>query len=273
MPSGKEAPPGEARETTNNSGNVRVVPQGRKGVDGAADAETGGGQGAAAGGRLRQQQQQESAATTTTTTTSSTSTASAAAAQGEEAAPARQPATEAAVAAAATADAVVVDPDSSASGSNAAATNAGDVTTADPPRSAGDGDQHSSSSTPGVVADHQQHDPAAAASAARAMVRDDDEMAEDGQPKRVTLQNYASRDSGAVMLESSALSKGMPNLLLNSKDKYAITPCEQQQWAVLGLSEDILVKTIVVGSYEKYSSLLKEFQVCMYTGGAHLTQA
>ncbi|CAN0479696.1 unnamed protein product, partial [Ectocarpus sp. 8 AP-2014] len=88
-------------------------------------------------------------------------------------------------------------------------------------------------------------------------------MEDDGaqQPKRVNLQNYASRDSGAVLLEASPASKGMQNLLLDSKDKYAISPCEDKQWAVLGLSEDILVRSLVIGSHEKYSSLLKEFQV------------
>lgn len=139
-------------------------------------------------------------------------------------------------------------PESSSEGT--VATNAGEVSAGDP--LTGDGDS-----------DPQRGEPSggAGAASARAMVRDDDELNGDGQPKRITLQNYASRDSGAVMLESSPLSKGMPNLLLDSKDKYAITPCEQQQWAVLGLSEDILVKTIIVGSHEKYSSLLKEFQV------------
>ncbi|CAM9308683.1 unnamed protein product, partial [Ectocarpus fasciculatus] len=100
---------------------------------------------------------------------------------------------------------------------------------------------------------------AAPAAATRPMVPD---MEDDGaQPKRVNLQNYASRDSGAVLLEASPASKGMQNLLLDSKDKYAISPCEDKQWAVLGLSEDILVRSLVIGSHEKYSSLLKEFQV------------
>lgn len=161
-----------------------------------------------------------------------------------------------AAAAAAAAETPGLDPapgPDSPSGS-AAAINAGEAS-ASGPLTEGDGDS-----------DPQQEEPPPAASpsagaSARAMVRDDNEADGDGQPKRVTLQNYASRDSGAVMLESSPLSKGMPNLLLDSKDKYAITPCEQQQWAVLGLSEDILVKTIIVGSHEKYSSLLKEFQV------------
>lgn len=262
MPSGKEASHGEARETINSRSDVSAV-GGREVADGVVDAERGG-EGAAGDG-LRQQQRESAASTTIThpsVQTSPGATASAEAGSGEAAVPA--PAPEGAVAAAVL-DSIVEDPagglDSpTSSGNNAAATHAGDGTTGDPPRtSTGDGDPQG---TAGVAADHHQHDPAAAASAARAMVRDDDEGTEGGQPKRVTLQNYASRDSGAVMLESSSLSKGMPNLLLDSKDKYAITPCEQQQWAVLGLSEDILVKTIVIGSYEKYSSLIKDFQVC-----------
>ncbi|CAM9560602.1 unnamed protein product, partial [Laminaria digitata] len=100
----------------------------------------------------------------------------------------------------------------------------------------------------------------------RAMVPDkeddDDDPAGGASAQRQhTLQNYASRDSGAVMLESSPASKGMANLLVDSKDKYAISPCEDKQWAVLGLSEDIRVRTIRLSSHEKYSSLVKDFQV------------
>ena len=91
---------------------------------------------------------------------------------------------------------------------------------------------------------------------------DDDPAGGASAQRRHTLQNYASRDSGAVMLESSPASKGMANLLVDSKDKYAISPCEDKQWAVLGLSEDLLVRTIRISSHEKYSSLVKDFQVC-----------
>ena len=158
-------------------------------------------------------------------------------------------------AAAAAAAAAAPGPDHTASTESSSgsisATNAGEVSAGDPLTGDGDTDP---------TRDPAPATPSAGASA-RAMVRDDDEVDGDGQPKRITLQNYASRDSGAVMLESSPSSKGMPNLLLDSKDKYAITPCQEQQWAVLGLSEDILVKKIIVGSHEKYSSLLKEFQV------------
>ena len=44
------------------------------------------------------------------------------------------------------------------------------------------------------------------------------------------------------MLELSRNSKGMSNILVNDKDKYAITPCVDKKWVVIGLSEDIMVK-------------------------------
>lgn len=97
--------------------------------------------------------------------------------------------------------------------------------------------------------------------AGRSMVPDkeDDELVE-GAPRQVLLKNYASKDSGAVILESSAGSKGMGNLLVDNRDSYAISPCEEKQWAVFGLSEDIMVRTVKIISHEKYSSLVKDFQ-------------
>lgn len=113
---------------------------------------------------------------------------------------------------------------------------------------------------------HHQQQRSAPATSTRSMVPDNEDDEENGNgtaasPRQYNLQNYASRDSGATMLESSPASKGMANLLDDDKDKYAISPCEDRQWAVLGLSEDILVRTIKISSHEKYSSLVKEFQV------------
>lgn len=143
-----------------------------------------------------------------------------------------------------------------AAGISATANDAADPSAVGPAAAPGDGDAAAARQQDLAMAAAA----ASAAATARAMVPD---MEDDGaqQPKRVNLQNYASRDSGAVLLEASPASKGMQNLLLDSKDKYAISPCEDKQWAVLGLSEDILVRSLVIGSHEKYSSLLKEFQV------------
>lgn len=229
MPAQAEAPDGATFE-------------GHRGLDGRRGAE-------------RDQQgalKEESASTTPPNTPPRASTASSAAAGSGPGEAARESAEAAAAAMVAAAEAEAspgLDPASGPESSSGSV----EVSVGDP--LTGDGDRDPTREAAGVGAS------GVGGASARAMVRDDDEVDGDGPPKRITLQNYASRDSGAVMLESSPSSKGMPNLLLDSKDKYAITPCQEQQWAVLGLSEDILVKKIIVGSHEKYSSLLKEFQV------------
>ncbi|CAM9593005.1 unnamed protein product, partial [Phaeothamnion confervicola] len=63
------------------------------------------------------------------------------------------------------------------------------------------------------------------------------------------------------MLESPTGSKGMDNLFVDSRDRYAISPCGEKIWVVVGLSEDILVQTVALNSYEKYSSTVRDFQV------------
>lgn len=78
--------------------------------------------------------------------------------------------------------------------------------------------------------------------------------------------NFASHAAGAVILDKSpSSSKGFSNLLNDDKDKYAIASCSEKKWVVIGLSEDILVKTVVVANYEKYSSQLKNFQLLAST--------
>ena len=73
--------------------------------------------------------------------------------------------------------------------------------------------------------------------------------------------NFASIGAGAVVLESSAAAKGYSNLLHDDKDKYGISPCSEKMWVVIGLSEDIMVHTVVVANWEKYSSFLRDFQI------------
>jgi hypothetical protein len=73
--------------------------------------------------------------------------------------------------------------------------------------------------------------------------------------------NFASISAGAVVLESSEKSSGFNNLLNDDKDKYGISPCSEKKWVVVGLSEDIMVRSVVVANYEKYTSYLQDFQV------------
>ena len=84
---------------------------------------------------------------------------------------------------------------------------------------------------------------------------------EDDGPRQIKLVDYASKLAGAQILEQSSSLKGASNLLTGDRDKYSIAPCEDKKYVVIGLSEDILVKQIKLGNYERYSSRVKEFQV------------
>eukprot|EP01041_Mallomonas_annulata_P008790 gene8790-18184_t len=90
------------------------------------------------------------------------------------------------------------------------------------------------------------------------MVPDTDD---DGISGKRRIVNFASVTAGAVVLESSPQSVGYNNLLSEDKDKYGISPCSEKKWVVISLSEDIMVTTIVMTNYEKYSSKLNEFQI------------
>ena len=83
---------------------------------------------------------------------------------------------------------------------------------------------------------------------------------EDG-PRKIKLVDYASKLAGAQILEQSPSLKGSSNLLTGDKDKYSIAPCMDKKYVVIGLSEDILVKQIILSNYERYSSRVKKFQV------------
>lgn len=72
--------------------------------------------------------------------------------------------------------------------------------------------------------------------------------------------NFAAQSAGAVIVDKSPNSaKGFHNLLNDDKDKYGICSSKAEKWIVIGLSEDILITSVVVGTYEKYSSILKDF--------------
>ncbi len=51
------------------------------------------------------------------------------------------------------------------------------------------------------------------------------------------VKNYALKDSGAVMLDHSSTLKGSENLLVDSRDKYSISPCDEKKQVVIALSE------------------------------------
>jgi len=91
-------------------------------------------------------------------------------------------------------------------------------------------------------------------------VNDKEKEEDDGLKERVVV-NYAHKSAGAIVLEKSSSFKGTSNLLTSDNDKYAITPCDEKKNVVIGLSEDILVKQIVLANFERFSSHVKDFQV------------
>jgi hypothetical protein len=84
---------------------------------------------------------------------------------------------------------------------------------------------------------------------------------EDEDDHHVKSVNYAHKNAGAIILSSSPSFKGTSNLLVSDNDKYAIAPCADKKAVVISLSEDILVKEVVLSNFEKYSSSVKEFQI------------
>eukprot|EP00636_Phaeomonas_parva_P000397 CAMPEP_0118872992 /NCGR_PEP_ID=MMETSP1163-20130328/14977_1 /TAXON_ID=124430 /ORGANISM="Phaeomonas parva, Strain CCMP2877" /LENGTH=941 /DNA_ID=CAMNT_0006808243 /DNA_START=16 /DNA_END=2841 /DNA_ORIENTATION=- len=82
-------------------------------------------------------------------------------------------------------------------------------------------------------------------------------------PRRV---NYASKEAGALSLGSSPALKGASALLEKNQDKYAIVPCTaEERWVVIGLSEDIMVKSFSMANFEQYSSMFHEVRLLAAT--------
>eukprot|EP00586_Coscinodiscus_wailesii_P020196 CAMPEP_0172495538 /NCGR_PEP_ID=MMETSP1066-20121228/71454_1 /TAXON_ID=671091 /ORGANISM="Coscinodiscus wailesii, Strain CCMP2513" /LENGTH=814 /DNA_ID=CAMNT_0013267279 /DNA_START=168 /DNA_END=2612 /DNA_ORIENTATION=- len=90
---------------------------------------------------------------------------------------------------------------------------------------------------------------------------DNDDDDDDSQPHHRVIINYAHKSSGALILEHSPSYQGTSHLLTSDKDKYAIAPCGDKKFVVIGLSEDILVKQVVISNYERYSSEFRLVQV------------
>ena len=79
-------------------------------------------------------------------------------------------------------------------------------------------------------------------------------------PKNVV--NFASHNSGAVPLQSSPGMSNPNSVLVDDKDKYAMTECSlDEKWIIIWLSEDIQVKTVVLANYEKLASYPKVLQL------------
>ncbi len=74
--------------------------------------------------------------------------------------------------------------------------------------------------------------------------------------------NFASFDSGAIVLDKSDGIKSSKSILSNRKDKYMMMPCElNDKWFVIQLSEDIVIDRIEIINLEHYSSNIKNIRI------------
>ncbi|GBG89628.1 hypothetical protein CBR_g49418 [Chara braunii] len=77
-----------------------------------------------------------------------------------------------------------------------------------------------------------------------------------------TLYNYAAQSHGAKVISANSQATSASAVLDEDRDKYLRNPCNaKEKWIVIELSENVRVDTIVLASYEFYSSRVKEFRV------------
>ncbi|XP_077224316.1 acyl-CoA isoform X2 [Tasmannia lanceolata] len=76
------------------------------------------------------------------------------------------------------------------------------------------------------------------------------------------VYNYASATKGAKVLAFNKEANGASNILHKNKDKYLRNPCSaKDKFVVIELSEETLVDTIEIASFEYYSSSLKGLEL------------
>lgn len=89
------------------------------------------------------------------------------------------------------------------------------------------------------------------------------EIDDEGPPSKGAKKmfNFAAQAAGAIVMDKPSTAQGYKHLLNDDRDKYGISPCAEKKWVVIGLSEDIIVTSVLMANYERYSSMLKEFQI------------
>lgn len=93
------------------------------------------------------------------------------------------------------------------------------------------------------------------------IVKDIDED-DNFEPTRKRMFNFASHQAGAVIVDKSpANAKGFHHLLNEDRDKYGICRCSEKKWVVIGLSEEVAITSIAIANYERYSSMVRDFQL------------
>lgn len=77
-------------------------------------------------------------------------------------------------------------------------------------------------------------------------------------------KNFASKDSGATILQKSAGVKNPKAILSANKDEYLILPSckEDEKYSlIINMSEDVTIDTIVISNHEDFSDNLSEIEL------------
>lgn len=80
-------------------------------------------------------------------------------------------------------------------------------------------------------------------------------------PSKQHRTNFASEAAGAVIMGSNPEMTGVGSLLAADGDSYALSRCDAKKFVTIGLSEDVMVDTLVLTNEEKYSSSVQHFRV------------
>lgn len=74
--------------------------------------------------------------------------------------------------------------------------------------------------------------------------------------------NYASFDCAATIIKTNKEAKGAHNILIENKDSYMLNKCDApNKFVIIELCQDILVDTVVIGSFEFFSSMFKDIRI------------
>ena len=74
--------------------------------------------------------------------------------------------------------------------------------------------------------------------------------------------NFASLDCAATIVKTNKEAKSATAILLDNKDSYLLNECSaQNKFIIIELCEDILVDEVLIGNYEFYSSMFKDFRI------------
>lgn len=74
--------------------------------------------------------------------------------------------------------------------------------------------------------------------------------------------NYASFDCAATIVKTNKEAKGAHNILIENKDSYMLNKCSaKNKFVIVELCQDILVDTVVVGTFEFFSSMFRDIRI------------